>query len=63
LRANGGKLSYPVLPPKLIKSYPNAYSLAGRSKYKQYIQSAIESGIVKLIGDSDPSVQLTSAYR
>jgi hypothetical protein len=52
------------LPPKLLKAYPNAYSLAGRSKYTQYIQSAIESGIVQRKGDpGSPSIQLTSAYK
>jgi len=66
LRQNGGTLSYTALPPKLLKSNSKVYVLAGRSKYKPYIQLAVESGIiVEQIDKKDPacsSIQLTAAY-
>jgi hypothetical protein len=64
LRQNGGTLPYTALPPKLLKSYPGAYGLAGRSKYKQYIQLAVESGIVveQKAGENCPAPANTSGY-
>ena len=63
LRQNGGMDLYTALPPKLLKSNPKAYVLAGRSKYKPYIQLAVESGIVvERRGYPCPSIQLTAAY-
>ena len=64
LRVNGGELDYLELPPKLLKSCPGAYKLAGRSKYKPYMQLAVESGIVKLVKEEEGvSVRLIAAYR
>ena len=64
LRQNNGRLGYALLPPKLLHTYPNAYSLVGCSKYNKYIQLAIDRGVVERIEEdlTSPLIQLKSAY-
>ncbi|KAF9533386.1 hypothetical protein CPB83DRAFT_902794 [Crepidotus variabilis] len=63
LRSNQGILSYQQLPVKLLKSYPSAYSLAGKTKYGKYIDEAIAAGIVTRVRNIDgPAIQLKDVY-